>query len=136
MGKRLGQTDTSRGQKGRHLNCDQCATQPLQQDLGERGSASSVERRDHDQAAQKRNPQRLQQLPRDHAPISARQSAQQNHVGEGKVGSRPQALRPAGRLPQKQIMRRPYCQPTHHSGAVDSVELHPLHQFHCLREGL
>ena len=62
--------------------------------------------------------------------VSARQSAQQNHIGEGKGGSRPQAPRPAGRLPQKQNMRESDCQPTHHSGAVDSVELHPLHQFH------
>ena len=78
-----------------------------------------MERRDCDQPAQKRKPQRLQHLPRDHAPVSAWQSAQQNHIGEGKGGSRPQAPRPAGRLPQKQIMRGSDCQPTHHSVAVD-----------------
>ena len=67
----------------------------------------------------KRRRQRLQQLPRDHAPVSARQSAQQNHIGEGKGGSRPQAPRPAGGLLQKQILCGSACQPMHHSGAVD-----------------
>ena len=44
----------------------------------------------------KKGDPRLQQLPRDHAPVSARQSAQQD-----ERGSRPQAPRPAGWLPQK-----------------------------------
>ena len=55
-----------------------------------------MERRYRDQAAQERRPQGLQQLPRDHTPVSARQSAQQSLIGEDDRGSRPQAQRPAG----------------------------------------
>nr|KAG5693701.1 hypothetical protein BaRGS_008343 [Batillaria attramentaria] len=36
-----------------------------------------------------RGPQGLQQLPRDHAPVSARQGSQQNSTGEDERGSRP-----------------------------------------------
>ena len=89
-----------------------------------------------DQAGQERRPQGLQQLPRDHAPVSAQQSAQQSSIGEDERGSWPQAPRPAGWLPRKQITCEPDCQSTHHFGAVAGVELPPLHQLHRLWEGL
>ena len=68
--------------------------------------------------------------------LLSRQSAQQSSVGEDERGSRPQALRSAGWLPQKQIMYGPDRQSTHYSGAVAGVELPPLHQLHRLWEGL
>ena len=61
----------------------------------------AVERTYRDQAAQERRPQGLQQLPRDHVPVSARQRAQQSSIGEDERGSQPQAPRPAGWPPQK-----------------------------------
>ena len=64
--------------------------------------------------------------------LLSRQSAQQSSVGEDERGSRPQALRSAGWLSQKQIMYGPDRQSTHYSGAVAGVELPPLHQLHRL----
>ena len=65
------------------------------------------------------------------------QGSQQGSTGEDKDrGCRPQAPRPAGRLPVEQILCRPDRQPAHHRGTVVGVELPRLHQLHKLREGL
>ena len=95
-----------------------------------------MEERHHHQAAEERGPQELQKLLRDHAPVSARQGSQQSSTGEDERGSQPQAPRPAGWLPQEQILCGPDCQPAHHCRAVAGVELPPLHQLHRLREGV
>ena len=49
----------------------------------------------------------MQQLSRDHAPVNARQGSQQGSTGENEGGWRPQAPKPAGRLPSEQILCRP-----------------------------
>ena len=99
-----------------------------------------MKRRNHHQAAKKkkkkRRPQGLQQLSRDHAAVNARQASQQDSTGEDEGGCRPQAPRPAGRLPAEQILCRPDRQLAHHCGTVTGVELPPLHQLHRLLEGL
>ena len=50
-------------------------------------------------AAKEGGPHGLQQLPRDYALVSARQSSEQNPSRANKGGGRSQASRPAGRLP-------------------------------------
>ena len=85
-----------------------------------------VERRNHHQAAKERRPWGLQQLSRDHALVNARQDSQEGSIGEDEGGCRPQALRPAGRLPTEQISCRPDLQNAHHRGTVTGVEL-PLY---------
>ena len=60
---------------------------------------------------------------RDHAPVNARQGSQQGSTGKEERGCRPQAPRPAGRLPKEQILCRPDRQPAHHRGTVTGVEL-------------
>ena len=78
----------------------------------------------------------MQQLSRDHAPVNSRQGSQQGSTVEGEGGCRPQAPRPAGRLPAEQILCRPDRQPAHHRRTVTGVELPLLHQLHRLWEGL
>ena len=85
-----------------------------------------MERRNHHQAAKERRSWGLQQLSRDHALVNARQDSQEGSVGEDEGGCRPQAPRPAGRLPAEQISCRPDRQNAHHRGTVTGVEL-PLY---------
>ena len=63
------------------------------------------------------------------------QGSQQDSTGEDEGGCRPQAPRPAGRLPAEQILCRQDRQPAHHRGTVPGVKLPPLHQRHRLQEG-
>ena len=85
-----------------------------------------MERRNHHQAAKERRPWGLQQLSRDHALVNAKQDSQEGSIGEDEGGCRPQAPRPAGRLPTEQISCRPDRQNAHHRGTVTGVEL-PLY---------
>ena len=94
-----------------------------------------MERRNHHQAAKERRSWGLQQLSRDHALVNARQDSQESSIGEDEGGCRPQAPRPAGRLPAEQISGRPDRQNAHHRGTVTGVEL-PLYKLHRLSEGL
>ena len=96
------------------------ALQPLQQDLGEGRDPGGVERGHPHQAAKEGGPHGLQQLPRDYALVSARQSSEQN----------------PSRATAQSIVCRPDRQPAHHSGAVTGVELPPIHQLYRLREGI
>ena len=116
--------DTSRSHQSRHRDSCQHAIQPLQQDLGE--ERGPVERRNHHQAAKERRPWGLQQLSMDHALVNARQDSQEGSVGEDEGDCRPQAPRPAGRLPTEQISCRPDRQNAHHRGTVTGLEL-PLY---------
>ena len=85
-----------------------------------------MERRNHHQAAKERRSWGLQRLSRDHALVNARQDSQEGSIGEDEGGCRPQAPRPAGRLPAEQISCRPDRQNAHHRGTVTGVEL-PLY---------
>ena len=96
--------DTSRSHQSRHRDSCQHAVQRLQQDLGEERGTGPVERRNHHQAAKERRPWGLQQQSRDHALVNARQDSQEGSTGEDEGGCRPQAPRPAGRLPTEQII--------------------------------
>ena len=78
------------------------------------------------QSAKERRPWGLQQLSRDHALVNARQDSQEGSIGEDEGDCRPQAPRPAGRLPTEQISCRPDRQNAHHRGTVTGVEL-PLY---------
>ena len=78
------------------------------------------------QAAKERRPWGLQQLSRDHAPVNVRQDSPQGSTGEDEGGCRPQAPRPAGRLPAEQISCRQDHQNAHYRGTVTGVEL-PLY---------
>ena len=91
-----------------------------------------MDRRTHHQAAKKRRPLGLQQLSRNHAPVNIRQGSQQGSTGEDEGDCRPQAPRPAGRLPAEQILCRPDRLPAHHHGTVNGVKLPLLHQLHRL----
>ena len=46
------------------------------------------------------------------------------------------APKPAGWVPQEQILCGSDCRAAHHCRAVARVELPPLHQLHRLREGV
>ena len=118
--------DTSRSHQSRYRDSCQHAIQRLQQDLGEERGTGPVERRNHHQAAKERRSWGLQQLSRDHALVNARQDSQEGSIGEDEGGCRPQAPRPAGRLPAEQISCRPDRQNAHHHGTVTGVEL-PLY---------
>ena len=83
-----------------------------------------------------RRPWGLQQLSRDHALVNARQDSREGSIGEDEGDCRPQAPRPAGRLPTEQISCRPDRQNAHHRGTVTGVELLPLHKLHRLWEDL
>ena len=80
-----------------------------------------MERRNH-QAAKNGD---LRDCSNYHAPVNARQGSQQGSTAEDEGGCRPQAPRPASRLPAEQILCRPDRQPAHHCGTVTGVGLSP-----------